>query len=133
MSATSPRPEMADSTPRQGGAAVELRGISRHYGEVAAVDGIDLDVLHGEFLSILGPSGCGKSTLLRIVGGLDEASAGTVRVAGADVTRLNPERRPTATVFQTGAVFPHLSVFDNVAYPLAVRRRSSAARSGPSP
>jgi putative spermidine/putrescine transport system ATP-binding protein len=96
--------------------------VTRRYGPVLAVDGIDLDVAKGEFLSILGPSGCGKSTLLKIVGGLDESSGGTVRIGDVDVTGLSPERRPTATVFQGGAVFPHLSVYDNIAYPLSVRR-----------
>ena len=108
------------------GAVVEINGLSRRFGPVAALEHIDLSIDAGEFVAILGPSGCGKSTLLRLVGGLDQPSSGTIRIDGVDVTSLPANKRPTATVFQRGAVFPHLSVFDNVAYPLRVRREERA-------
>ncbi len=108
------------------GAVVEINGLSRRFGPVAALEHIDLSIDAGEFVAILGPSGCGKSTLLRLVGGLDQPSSGTIRIDGVDVTSLPANKRPTATVFQRGAVFPHLSVFDNVAYPFRVRREERA-------
>jgi ABC-type Fe3+/spermidine/putrescine transport system ATPase subunit len=109
------------------GDAVELSGVCRTYGNVMAVEDVDLKVSAGEFVAIVGPSGCGKSTLLRLVGGLDVPSRGTVSIGGRDVTREPANRRPTSTVFQRGAVFPHLSVFNNVAYPLEIRRMGRAA------
>ena len=93
--------------------------------------GVDLDVNAGEFFALLGPSGCGKTTTLRIVGGFVEASAGRVVLAGKDVTRLPPYRRSTNTVFQNYALFPHLTIGENVGFGLAmsrVPRRARAAR-----
>lgn len=104
------------------GATVELMGISRRYGKTVAVDTVDLRVRAGEFLAIVGPSGCGKSSLLRLIGGLDSPSGGSILIDGREVTGVPANRRPTSTVFQRGAVFPHLNVFDNVAYPLRIRR-----------
>jgi iron(III) transport system ATP-binding protein len=102
--------------------AVRLRGLSRRYGPVRAVDGLDLDVLQGEMLTVLGPSGCGKTTMLRLIAGLEAPDAGTIeiggrRAAGAGVS-VPPERRRVGMVFQDFALFPHLSVRDNVAYGL---------------
>src|SRR2546421_6671990 len=104
---------------------VELRHVSKAYGTVVAVDGVSLQIEAGHFFSLLGPSGSGKSTILRLIGGFEECDAGSVLVAGRDVTRIPPFRRPTAMVFQRWALFPHLTVFDNVAFGLQMRRMSS--------
>ena len=101
---------------------VELRGVTRRFGDVAAVDALDLAVVKGEFLSLLGPSGCGKTTTLRLIAGFERPDAGVVLIDGSDVSRLPPYRRPVNTVFQSYALFPHLSVLDNVAYGLKQRR-----------
>jgi ABC-type Fe3+/spermidine/putrescine transport system ATPase subunit len=112
-------------------AVVELRGVTRRFGDVKAVDALDLEVVDGEFLSLLGPSGCGKTTTLRLIAGFEQPDAGAIRIAGRDVARLPPYRRPVNTVFQSYALFPHLSVGDNVAYGLKQRglgRRERRAR-----
>ncbi|HSO02409.1 MAG TPA: ABC transporter ATP-binding protein [Gaiellaceae bacterium] len=103
-------------------AAVELERVTRRFGEVVAVDALDLEVREGEFLSLLGPSGCGKTTTLRLIAGFERPDAGAIRIGGSDVARLPPYRRPVNTVFQSYALFPHLSVLDNVAYGLKQRR-----------
>jgi len=110
---------------------VELRAVTRRFGDVAAVDALDLAVVKGEFLSLLGPSGCGKTTTLRLIAGFERPDAGVVLIDGSDVSRLPPYRRPVNTVFQSYALFPHLSVVDNVAYGLKQRsipRRDRRAR-----
>jgi spermidine/putrescine transport system ATP-binding protein len=104
---------------------VELRQVSKAYGSVLAVDGVSLQIESGHFFSLLGPSGSGKSTILRLIGGFEQCDAGSVLVAGRDVTRIPPFRRPTAMVFQRWALFPHLTVFDNIAFGLQMRRLSS--------
>ena len=109
-------------------AAVELLGVTRRFGDVTAVDALDLEVRDGEFLSLLGPSGCGKTTTLRLIAGFERPDAGEIRIAGRDVARLPPYRRPVNTVFQSYALFPHLSVLDNVAYGLKQRGLRRAAR-----
>jgi len=101
---------------------VELRGVTRRFGETAAVDALDLAVVRGEFLSLLGPSGCGKTTTLRLIAGFERPDDGVVAIDGSDVSNLPPYRRPVNTVFQSYALFPHLSVADNVAYGLKQRR-----------
>jgi ABC-type Fe3+/spermidine/putrescine transport system ATPase subunit len=103
--------------------AIRLEGVSRHFGATVAVDNIDLELPAGEFFSLLGPSGCGKTTTLRMVGGFELPSAGTVYLEGRDVTGLPPYKRDVNTVFQSYALFPHLNVFDNVAFGLRRRRR----------
>ena len=100
---------------------VQLRSVTKRYGDVVAVEALDLDVRHGEFLSLLGPSGCGKTTTLRLIAGFERPDAGRVVIGGEDVTSLAPYRRPVNTVFQSYALFPHLSVLDNVAYGLKQR------------
>ena len=100
---------------------VELVGVTKRYGAVAAVDAIDLEVHPGEFLSLLGPSGCGKTTTLRLIAGFERPDEGEVRIGGNDVSRVAPYRRDVNTVFQSYALFPHLSVSDNVAYGLKQR------------
>jgi spermidine/putrescine transport system ATP-binding protein len=104
--------------------AVKLIGLRRRYDEVVAVDGIDLEIGDGEFFSLIGPSGCGKTTTLRMIAGLVEPSEGRIEVHGRDVTSVRPHRRPVNTVFQQYALFPHLSVFENVAFGLRERRTS---------
>ncbi len=110
---------------------LRLRGLEKSFGGTAAVHPVTLDIAPGEFVTLLGPSGCGKTTLLRMIAGLERPTAGSIEVAGRDVTGLRPERRPFNMVFQSYALFPHLDVFDNVAYgPRAsgVGEREIAAR-----
>jgi ABC-type Fe3+/spermidine/putrescine transport system ATPase subunit len=104
-------------------AAIRLDGVSRHFGETVAVDNLDLELAPGEFFALLGPSGCGKTTTLRMVGGFELPSAGTVYLGGRDVTGLPPYKRDVNTVFQSYALFPHLNVFENVAFGLRRRGR----------
>jgi spermidine/putrescine transport system ATP-binding protein len=101
---------------------VRLEGVTKRFGDVVAVDDISLDILRGEFFSLLGPSGCGKTTTLRMIGGFELPDEGAIELAGADVAGLPPHRRDVNTVFQSYALFPHLNVFDNVAYGLRRRR-----------
>jgi len=95
---------------------VEIRGLTKRYTENPILRGVDLDIRAGELFFLLGPSGCGKSTLLRILAGLIEADSGSVRFDGEDILTLPPEKRRTAMVFQNYALWPHMSVFDNVAF-----------------
>lgn len=97
---------------------IELHGISKSYGSNTILQNIDLAVRDGEFLTLLGPSGCGKTTLLRLLAGFDRPSAGQIMIAGKDAKELSPQERHVNTVFQTYALFPHMSVFDNVAFGL---------------
>jgi spermidine/putrescine transport system ATP-binding protein len=101
---------------------VRLAGVSKRFGDVAAVDDISLDILRGDFFSLLGPSGCGKTTTLRMIGGFEQPDEGVIELAGVNVAGLPPHRRDVNTVFQSYALFPHLNVFDNVAYGLRRRR-----------
>jgi putrescine transport system ATP-binding protein len=97
---------------------VRLEGLSKRFGEFTAVDGVDLSIFKGELFSILGASGCGKTTLLRMLAGLEEPSAGSIRIDGVDVTHLPPYERPVNIMFQSYALFPHMTVEQNVAYGL---------------
>jgi putative spermidine/putrescine transport system ATP-binding protein len=101
--------------------AVRLSGVRKTFGDVVAVEGLTLDVLAGEFFTMLGPSGSGKTTTLRVIAGFELADSGTVELHGVDVTRSPPYERPLNTVFQDYALFPHMSVGENVAYGLRVR------------
>ena len=103
-------------------ADVRLDHISKRFHEVVAVDDLSLEIERGEFFSMLGPSGCGKTTTLRMIGGFEEASAGTIYLGDADVTGLPPFKRDVNTVFQNYALFPHLTVFENVAFGLRRRK-----------
>jgi ABC-type Fe3+/spermidine/putrescine transport system ATPase subunit len=104
---------------------LRLTDIRKSYGRVQVLHGIDLAIRSGEFVSLLGASGCGKTTLLRIVAGLESTSAGTVEIDGRDVTALPPERRDIAMMFQSYALLPHLSVAENVRFPLRMRRQGN--------
>ena len=105
------------------GQGLEFRGISKHYGAVRAVDNVDLLVPRSQFLTLLGPSGSGKTTMLMMIAGFIQPTAGEILMDGRQITHLPPERRNFGMVFQGYALFPHLSVFDNVAFPLKVRRK----------
>ncbi|MEV0665560.1 ABC transporter ATP-binding protein [Actinomadura luteofluorescens] len=111
--------------------SITIRRLTKVYpGGVRALDALDLDVALGEFFALLGPSGCGKTTLLRTIAGLEAATGGTIRLGDEDVTRLQPGRRDVGMVFQDYALFPHMTVMDNIAYPLRVRKQSRAVRYG---
>ena len=104
--------------------SVQLEGLSKRFGDVMAVRGLDLEIGRGEFFTLLGPSGCGKTTTLRVIAGFERPSSGRVLIEGGDVTGLAPHQRPTNTVFQSYALFPHLSVRENVAYGLKRKKVS---------
>ena len=109
--------------------SVRLEGITKHYGPVRAVDTVDLAVEQGEFVTILGPSGSGKTTMLMLIAGLTQPTAGRILLGGRDVTGAPAQARNVGLVFQSYALFPHMTVFDNVAFPLGVRHvpRAEAA------
>jgi putative spermidine/putrescine transport system ATP-binding protein len=102
--------------------AISVRGLSKHYDQVRAVDGLDLDIEDGEFFSMLGPSGSGKTTVLRLIAGFEPPTEGTIRLGGEDVTTKAPYDRDVNTVFQDYAIFPHMSVQENVEYGLRVKK-----------
>lgn len=105
---------------------LSLSHIRKQFVGHTAVDDVSLTLEKGKLLTLLGPSGCGKSTLLRMIAGFESPSSGSIAIDGRDVTTAKPERRPTAMVFQSYALFPHLSVFENVAFGLRLRKRSAA-------
>lgn len=105
---------------------LELRGVSHRYGDALAVDQVDLAIASGEFFTLLGPSGCGKTTLLRLIAGFERPSDGQILLDGVDLSATPPERRPVHTVFQSYALFPHLTVAENIAFPLRMARLPAA-------
>ena len=107
-------------------ASLSLRGLTRHYGTVRAVDDLDLEVPEGAFVTLLGPSGCGKSTTLNLIAGLDEPTAGTIMLGDRDVTRVPPNERRMAMVFQNYALYPNMTVFENIGFSLKLRHRPAA-------
>jgi len=118
-----PRDETSQpARPASSGASVRLVDVSRRWGATAALVGVSIDITPGRFTVLLGPSGCGKTTCLRIVAGLETATSGKVEIAGRDVTRLPPAARGVAMVFQSYALFPHLSVAENIMFGLKARR-----------
>ncbi len=119
--------EREDAAPQ--GVAIELRRVSKSFGNVHAVDQIDLVIGEGEFFSLLGPSGSGKTTVLRMIAGFEEPSSGTIILEGEDVTKVAPYDRDINTVFQDYALFPHMSVQQNVEYGLKVKKVPRAERS----
>src|SRR6266550_7533478 len=108
--------------PQDRSVAIALEGVSKGFGKVAAVNDVSLSIGEGEFFSLLGPSGCGKTTSLRMIAGFEQPDAGRILLQGDDVTRVPPNRRPVNMVFQQYALFPHMSVYDNVAFGLKVKR-----------
>lgn len=108
-------------------ATVDLSAIDKSFGTSQVLHGISLSVASGEFVGLLGPSGCGKTTLLRIIAGLETADAGRVAIAGRDVTDTPPEKRDIAMMFQSYALLPHMSVHENVRFPLRMRKRGDRA------
>ena len=108
--------------------AVSLQGLAKHFGDITAVKDLDMDIRAGEFFSMLGPSGSGKTTVLRMIAGFEEPSAGKILLHGDDVTSSAPFDRQVNTVFQDYALFPHMSIAENVAYGLAVRKIDKATR-----
>jgi spermidine/putrescine transport system ATP-binding protein len=108
------------------GGSIELAGVSKLFGDSAAVDSIDLTVASGEFFSLLGPSGCGKTTTLRLIAGFEQPTSGQILLDGADVSAVPPHRRDVNTVFQSYALFPFLSVSDNVAFGLRYAKATKA-------
>jgi spermidine/putrescine transport system ATP-binding protein len=107
---------------------VVLRGVTKRFDDLVAVDDIDLEVRPGEFLALLGPSGCGKTTTLRMIAGFDEPTAGEIEIGGRSAVGVPPNKRDVNTVFQQYALFPHMSVLDNVAYGLKQRKVGKAER-----
>jgi putative spermidine/putrescine transport system ATP-binding protein len=115
--------------PRGSAPAVRLRGVRRTYGEVVAIAGLDLDIAQGEFFTLLGPSGSGKTTTLRVIAGFERPDEGRIELSGVDVTRVAPSQRDVNTVFQDYALFPHMTVQENVEYGLRVKGVSRRERS----
>src|SRR5436190_14688604 len=108
--------------PEDRSVAIALEGVSKGFGKVAAVHDVSLTIGEGEFFSLLGPSGCGKTTTLRMIAGFETPDAGRILLQGHDVTAVAPNRRPVNMVFQHYALFPHMSIYDNVAFGLKVKR-----------
>src|SRR3546814_5475317 len=103
-------------------ANVSLQQIVKHYGSVQAIHGIDVDIADGEFVALVGPSGCGKSTLLRMIAGLEEITAGEIEIGGRIVNDLTPKQRDIAMVFQHYALYPTMTVAENMAFSLQIGR-----------
>ena len=114
---------MTDTTP-----IIEIRNVSKRFGKVTAVDNVSLDIVPGEFFVLLGPSGCGKTTLLRMIAGFELPSEGQILIDGQDMAHVPPNRRPVNMVFQSYAVFPHMTVTDNVGYGLKIAGVGRAER-----
>ncbi len=125
MSTSDVRARQRDATKRvraEPAGGLQISGLSKVLGGRTIIDSLDLSVKEGELVSLLGPSGCGKTTTLRMIGGFLAPDSGSVVVAGRDVTALGAERRPSAMVFQNYALWPHMTVFKNVSYPLRIRK-----------
>src|SRR3954463_10836430 len=95
---------------------IAVQSVSKRFADVVAVDNVSLDIAQGEFVALLGASGCGKTTLLRLIAGLEQPDVGTIRIDGADVTAVPPYARPVNMMFQSYALFPHMTVAENVAF-----------------
>lgn len=121
-----PLPQHAESNMTQTQDLLSLQSVSKSYGPVPVLHGIDLSIRDGEFLTVLGPSGSGKTTVLRLIGGLESVTSGRITLDGQDISRMPINRRPFNTVFQDYALFPHMTVAGNVAYGLSIRHRPKA-------
>src|SRR5919112_686543 len=108
--------------------SVELHGITKRFGSLDVIKGLDLGITDGSFTALLGPSGCGKSTLLRMIAGLEQVSEGQVLIGGRDVTLAPPAERRVAMVFQSYALYPHLTVEQNITFSLSLARASKAVQ-----
>src|SRR5205823_11598731 len=107
-------------------ALLEIQGVTRRFGDFTAVDNVTLSIEAGEFFTLLGPSGCGKTTLLRMIAGFDLPDGGRILLSGKDLADTPPEQRPVRTVFQSYALFPHMTVEGNIAFPLQMAKTSAA-------
>src|SRR3954471_22925636 len=105
-------------------AAVTIRGVQKRFGSTRVIRGVDISIADGEFCVLVGPSGCGKSTLLRMIAGLEEITDGEISIGGRVVNRVAPKERDIAMVFQNYALYPHMTVRDNMAFALALAKRS---------
>src|SRR5215468_5238104 len=101
---------------------VLVQDVRKAYGQVEVIHGIDVDIADGEFVVLVGPSGCGKSTLLRMIAGLEEITGGVIKIGGREVNHVPPKDRDVAMVFQNYALYPHMTVYDNMAYSLKLRK-----------
>lgn len=125
---TEPRVQMTRSDARKGGSSVRFAGVSKHYGDFVAVHSVDIDVEPGEFLSFLGPSGSGKTTTLMMLAGFETPSAGDILIGDTSITNMLPAKRNVGMVFQSYALFPHMTVEQNVGFPLRMRGLAKAER-----
>src|SRR3954449_1093247 len=110
--------------------AIALEGVTKGFGKVAAVNDVSLAIFEGEFFSLLGPSGCGKTTTLRMIAGFEVPDEGRILLQGQDGTSVSPNRRPVNMVFQQYALFPHMSIYDNVAFGLRVKKVPRSEHAG---
>jgi putative spermidine/putrescine transport system ATP-binding protein len=117
-----PTPPVAAPSSRSDQPALVLRGLQKSFGDVPAVDGVDLEVRQGEFITLLGPSGSGKTTTLRMIAGFTRQSAGTIEIDGVDMSQVPPHRRDVGMIFQNYALFPHMTAAENIAFPLQMRK-----------
>src|ERR1700712_3490054 len=115
-----------DIDEEQGMASVQIRGIKKQFGSTQVIRGVDIDIADGEFAVLVGPSGCGKSTLLRMLAGLEEITEGEISIGGKVVNNMQPKERDIAMVFQNYALYPHMTVFDNMAFSLALAKMEKA-------
>jgi multiple sugar transport system ATP-binding protein len=107
--------------------SISLENVSKSFDDVQVIPGADLEITDGEFVVFVGPSGCGKSTLLRLIAGLEDISGGVLRIDGNDATSIPPAKRGLAMVFQSYALYPHMSVYKNIAFPLKMAKMDQAA------
>ncbi|MGZ5114393.1 MAG: ABC transporter ATP-binding protein, partial [Usitatibacter sp.] len=107
-------------------ASVHIRNVHKQFGGTQVIRGVDIDITDGEFAVLVGPSGCGKSTLLRMIAGLEEISSGEIEIGGRIVNDMQPKERDIAMVFQNYALYPHMSVYENMSYGLRIRRMPPA-------
>ena len=107
--------------------AITLNKVTKSFDDLVVIPGVDLEIKDGEFVVFVGPSGCGKSTLLRLIAGLEDVTSGAIDIDGVDATGLQPSRRGLAMVFQSYALYPHMSVYNNIAFPLKMAGQDKAA------